>query len=146
MSEVDDLLESARSGALKLQAVVVVDWRDGPIEGLALLSAGKGLWKFQLFAELPSSEDLSERLFLFSALTERSAERQLLQVAADSRLPLIWPFGERPDAVAVVSAVDAALETAERPTLVVSSRDFDVVTKVWLIEEASFRRPPEHSG
>jgi hypothetical protein len=129
-----DLLAAAQSGTLKLQVVIITDWRDGPTEGIARLSIGDGLWKFKLFADSASSEDLSERLFLISQVSRELAEPRILEPIADVRLPLVWPFSDRPDAAFIKSTVDVALESAAPPTLVVSSGDFDVVIKAWLVE------------
>ncbi|MGI5522560.1 hypothetical protein ACQEUX_16740 [Micromonospora sp. CA-259024] len=134
MTETDELLTAAQRGLLRLQAVVITDWRDGPIEGIARLSAGDGLWKFKIFADSASSEDVSERLYLLSALPKESAEPRILELIAGVRLPLVWPFDNQPNAAAAKSAVDLALDAARQAALVVSSNDFDVVVKAWLVE------------
>jgi hypothetical protein len=133
MTGIGDLCAAAQGGTLKLQAVVITDWRDGPIEGIARLSAGDGLWKFKIFAAVARVDDLDERLFLFFRLSQ-DAEEQILSVVAGLRLPLVWPFDEQPNSSAITSAVNVALESAMSETLVVCSVDFDTVLKAWLIE------------
>ena len=114
--------------------MVITDWRDGPIEGIARLSAGGGHWKFKLFAEIASTEDLNERLFLLSQLPNDVAEPLIRELISDLRLPIVWPFSDQPDPAAMRSAVEVALESAMAATLVVSSVNFGTVIKAWRIE------------
>ncbi|WP_141908415.1 hypothetical protein [Micromonospora sp. A202] len=134
MTGIDELLTAAQRGLLRLQAVVITDWRDGPIEGIARLSAGDGLWKFKIFADDASSEDVSDRLYLLSALPKESVEPRIWELIAGVRLPLVWPFDDQSNAAAAKSAVDLALDASGQATLVVSSKGFDVVVKAWLVE------------
>jgi hypothetical protein len=139
MNGFGEVLVAARRGTLKLQAVVITDWRDGPIEGIARLSIGDDLWKFELFAESADSEDLSDRLFLLAPLPEGSVRSQISDLIADARLPLVWPFDDRPDADSITSAVDRALESAGPAHLVISATDFQVAHQAWLVEPDSDR-------
>jgi hypothetical protein len=134
MSRIGDVFTAAQSETLRLDKVIITDWRDGPIEGIARLSVGEGLWSFRLFAEITRPDDLNERLFLLSPLSTTAIERRILELVADLPLPLVWPFDSCPDSAAITSAVDAALESASPATLVISSVDFNAVLKAWSVE------------
>jgi hypothetical protein len=133
MSEAGDILEAARNGGLTLSPVVITDWRDGPVEGVASLSVGSALWIFRLFAEDLPSGTPNDRLFLLSRLRDEIMGRRVMELVAASRLPVIWPFDDQPDAAAILSAVEAVLESVVPATLAVNLVDFGVVTKAWKI-------------
>src|SRR5262245_35217825 len=129
MSPIGNVLAAAHAGTLRLEALIITDWRDGPIGGIARLSAGDRFWKFKIFAEIPGADDLDGRLFLLAQLSPGASETRIAEVVAGQSLPLVWPFNDRPDSADVRSAVDIALESAEPETLVMSSVDFDTVLK-----------------
>jgi hypothetical protein len=134
MSSVDEILVAARSGLLKLQAVAITDWHDGPLEGIARLSVGGGLWKFKMLAEVPRVDDLNDRLFVLERLSQDPGGTRIMEVVADRDLPLEWPYNDQPDSAAIRAAIDVALESATPATLVIGTADFNAVLKAWLIE------------
>ena len=133
MNRIGDILAATERGTLRLCPMVITDWRDGPIEGIARLSGGGGLWRFKLFAELFHDDDLNERLFLFSLLPDDVVESKISKLIAGRRLPLVWPFTDHPESNDMMSAVDLVMEAALPATLVVNSTDFEVVNKAWVV-------------
>jgi hypothetical protein len=116
-----------------ISPITITDWRDGPVEGVASLSAGSALWIFRLFAEDPHGDTPNNRLFLLSRLREETMGRRVLESVAASHLPVVWPFDDQPNPAAILSAVEAALESAIPATLAVNLVDFNTVTKAWKI-------------
>jgi hypothetical protein len=100
---------------------------------VARLSVGRALWAFRLFAEDPHSDTPNDRLFLLSRLPEEAMARAVLESVAAARLPVVWPFDDQPNSAAILSAVEAVLESAIPATLIVSLVDFNTVTKAWKI-------------
>lgn len=133
MNDLIKILELARKGSIRVDPVVIVDWHDGPLSGIARMSEDSNLWRFKIFAEAPRSDDVDDRLFLFAPLPDRL--RGLLDSLLDatSKPVLMWPFDHEPDPAAVSSLVDMLMEVDVPERLVVSLGTFDHVAQVWLI-------------
>ncbi len=115
--------------------VVVTDWLDGPIGGIATLGEDETYWHFRLFAENPGSDDLDDRLFVLSEVP--AAHRAELRRVAGTPVvsPLIWPYDHEPDPSAVDRAVQDAITSAAPPHLVLRSSDLNQVTAVWYVSD-----------
>nr|CEL15603.1 hypothetical protein [Kibdelosporangium sp. MJ126-NF4]CTQ98267.1 hypothetical protein [Kibdelosporangium sp. MJ126-NF4] len=111
---------------LCLRVVVVLDWHDGPLEGIAELAEPVDYWYFRLLAARPSSADLDDRLYEFSPLPD-DVRAELGHVAGK---PLHWPFHNRPEETALANRLTTS---AYRPELVVRSKDFHEVLGIWPI-------------
>jgi hypothetical protein len=130
-------LLAAKEQDLRLRAIVLLDWRDGPIEGIAEIIDVQAYWLFQLFAERVSSEDLDDRVYLFSPISHDVAApiRKFDQVSANR--PLVWPFEDDPSPLAIRGAVDKAVASAQPALMLIRSVDFRKVQGIWRLTTAN---------
>jgi hypothetical protein len=124
-------LLSTRSDELQLRPTVLLDWRDGPIEGVTTIGDLGMYWYFRLFAEYPSSNELDDRIYLLSPIANESVT--LIRDLDEKRDggPMVWPFDGEPHASAIRNAVDKLVASAPAPVLIIRSADFQGVQGIW---------------
>jgi hypothetical protein len=137
MSAVAEITRMAGSGRLLLRALVITDWRDGPLEGITRLSLGPQLWVFRLIAEAIDAEHLDDRVFELALLEDDATRSRLEEVTAPFELPAVWPFDDLPESTALRSVVDGVLDGAPGASLMLNSVDFHHVIKAWVIPRGS---------
>jgi len=137
VTDLSTTLLAAKPQDLRLRPIVLLDWRDGPIEGIANIGDVRAYWLFRLFAERAVSDDLDDRVYLFSPISEDlvTSIRKFDGMAADR--PLVWPFENEPNPLAIRSTVDKAVASAYPPVLLVRSADFRRVEGIWRVAVAN---------
>jgi hypothetical protein len=124
-------LVAAQTDALRLRSIVLLDWRDGPIDGIVKVEEPVSHWHFRLLAERPSADELDDRIYVFSLIPESAIE--VIRSAAGSfgDKPLVWPYEKEDGHEDIATLVDSAIASANAPSLLVQSADFHEVKGVW---------------
>lgn len=125
------VLSAAETGRLQLRSVVLLDWHDGPVEGIAEASDPLSYWQFRMLGERTSKDDLDDRIYLLSHVPRSAMEPILAIVGPPGSKPLVWPFNAHSAQAEVETMVDAAINSADKPALLVQSRGFRDIKGVW---------------
>jgi hypothetical protein len=133
VTDLGTTLLAAKMQDLRLRPVVLLDWRDGPIEGIADIGDMRAYWLFRLFAERASHDDLDDRVYLFSPISEEvmTSIQEFDSLTADR--PLVWPFDSDPNPLAIRGAVDKVVSSSNPPLLLIRSADFRRVQGIWRV-------------
>ena len=125
------LLEAAKTRILSLRSIVLLDWHDGPIEGIVEVENPVSYWHFRLFAERPLSDEPDERIYALSLISERAIDPVRSAVDDFGQKPLVWPFEKDDSHREVEALVDSAIALADAPSLLVDSVDFRTIKGIW---------------
>ncbi|MFI6101855.1 hypothetical protein ACIA8G_40430 [Lentzea sp. NPDC051213] len=76
----------------QLQILVMVDWRDGPLEGIVKRKGGQACWYFKLLAERQeATATLGDRLFALWALPEQEGSTLFDEYGGVEGGGVVWP-------------------------------------------------------
>ncbi|MFB6425605.1 hypothetical protein ACFCXC_12320 [Streptomyces microflavus] len=115
-----------------LEVLVIIDWRDGPIEGIVRHEGGKACWYFKLFAERLETSTLDDRLFGFWPIPEPAASVLVEEFGQDGRGAQVWPVSGGIGSVEARRIVDGLLSAGRgSPGLMVRTPDLAEVSGVW---------------
>lgn len=115
----------ARSGTLRVRALAIVDYYDGPLSGIAQLSGHATLWRFRLIAGVMRTDAIDDRLFEFAPLPTDLPETLRTALETADR-PLLTPDAD------VAAAIDDLMDAEIPAELIVSAPRFDIVEQAWL--------------
>jgi hypothetical protein len=133
------LLHAAeKGGGLLLRSIVLLDWHDGPVEGIAEIVNPVSFWHFRMLGERTSSDDLDDRIYLLAQVAEPAMERIKASAAPVGEKPLVWPFDERANSAELRTAVDDAISSAAAPTLLIQSATFRDIKGIWRFSGGRF--------
>jgi hypothetical protein len=118
------------------QLAIVLDWYDGPREGIASLESPKCEFYFQLLAERPTEADLDDRLFQISelpsgTLTAVLAVLRTLGQPANAVWVPTWRFESDDARRAAENKLDELLAKRRATDLVVWTRDMTEFLGCW---------------
>lgn len=127
-----------RGSSLEIARTISLGWYDGPREGFLWLAEPRSAWYFALWAELPSSEDVDDRLYALSLLPddgEQVIERALepLSPPADGHWVATWSFPSDHQETAANEALDALTKRLPAPSVVLRSAFLRDVNGIWLV-------------
>jgi len=125
------LLHAAETGQLRLRSIVLLNWHDGPLEGIAELAEPVSYWHFRVLGERTSRDDLDDRIYLFAQVAEPAVELLRTSTGPWGDKPLVWPFHDRPNDTEIQSTVDNAISSAEAPALLIQSSNFHDIKGIW---------------
>ncbi|MFE7043289.1 hypothetical protein ACFU9X_28760 [Streptomyces atratus] len=115
-----------------LQVLVIFDWRDGPIEGIARGRDGNTCWHFKLFAERLETETLDDLLFALWAIPDPDGAILREEFGQDGQGGYVWPVSGGLGSVEAQSVVDNLLSSRlESPNLIIRTPDLVEVFGVW---------------
>ncbi|MEW2303822.1 hypothetical protein AB0958_28300 [Streptomyces sp. NPDC006655] len=124
--------ESSAGKLGHLQVLVIFDWRDGPIEGVARRRDGNACWYFKLFAERLDAETLNDRLFALWAIPDPDGSILIEEFGQNDRGGHVWPVSGGLGSVKVQSIVDGLLSSRPgSPNLIIWTPDFVEVFGAW---------------
>src|SRR5262245_41299758 len=83
------LLQAAETSELRLRAIVLIDWHDGPLEGIAELAEPVSCWHFRMLGERRRSDDLDDRTYLLARVAEQAMERMTVSATPIGEPPLV---------------------------------------------------------
>ena len=133
------LLQAAETGTLRLRSIVLLNWHDGPLEGIAEIADPVSFWHFRMLGERTSSDDLDDRIYLLAHVSGPTVERITANAVPVDEKPLVWPFDERPNSAEVRKAVDDAIASAAGPTLLIQSATFRDIKGIWRFIGGTFQ-------
>lgn len=131
------ILKSRPVADWRTRQVIVLDWFDGPREGVCALSSPESEFYFSLLAERANEDDLDDRLFRLAAVPIGTVDQLLesLGGGSDETHPVwtpVWKFSDeahRRKAELLVSAI----ESHRRPTnIVIATRDMQQFQGCWV--------------
>ncbi|MEU8938536.1 MULTISPECIES: hypothetical protein [Streptomyces] len=115
-----------------LQILVIFDWRDGPIEGIARRRDGNTCWHFKLFAERLETETLDDRLFALWAIPDPDSAILHEEFGQDDQGGYVWPASGGLGSAKAQRIVDSLLSSRmESPSLIIRTPDLVEVFGVW---------------
>ena len=114
-----------------LQVLVIFDWCDGPIEGIARRRGGKACWYFKLFAERPETATLDDRLFAFWVIPDSDSAILSEDFGEDDQGGHVWPVSGGLGSTKARSIVDELLSRPGSPNLIIRTSDFVDVLGAW---------------
>lgn len=121
--------------------MVIRDWHDGPLEGIAEIVEPRSYWHFRMIGVRTSVDDLDDRVYLFSQIAKEAVERISEKAEPFEKRPLIWPFDSFSNHAEVEVGVDEVVASAGPPVLLVRSNSFREVAGIWrYIENSSAGR------
>ncbi len=144
MDAASALLQAAGAGRLGLRSIVLLDWHDGPLEGVAELADPVSFWYFRVLGERPNRDDLDERIYLLAQVSKQAIERIRIAAGPIDEKPLVWPFSERSNFVEIQAAVDDAIASASPPALLIQSTRFREVEGIWRFTGGALLAQPSH--
>lgn len=124
---------------------IVLDWYDGPREGLCALASPGGEFLFELLGERPNPDDLDDRLFLIREIPDGTVDALVadIQELGSPGGPVwvpVWRFRTESARERVEQRL-RQIQTDARPiSLVVSTRDLKRFLECWRAA------PPPHAG
>lgn len=124
----DDALLDIPCKRWKTRQAIVLDWADGPREGLCALAVPEYEFYFELHSEKPSSDDLDDRLYLLSRVRAGSVERvtkALASLGKSKRLVWApqWNFADDAARIRAEAVLASVLKSKRRTGLIVRTRD-----------------------
>ncbi|MFI8914503.1 hypothetical protein ACIGW4_23200 [Streptomyces sp. NPDC053513] len=124
-------MEGSDAGLGTPRVLIVLDWRDGPLEGV-LATGREACWYFRLFAERFEASGADDRLYGLWSIPGADASILLGEFGSPGGEPVVWPVVGGLGSPEAQSVVDALL-SAERglPRLIVRAPDFPEVLGVW---------------
>lgn len=134
----EETLTSVPPGTWVIAQVIVLDWYDGPRQGLCALAEPPCQFHFELLDERPTEDDLDDRLFRLSELPAGSIERamSILAVLGHPSRPVwapTWDF-PRPEAQDQAERELSVVLDARRPTrLVIRTSNMIAFRGCWLV-------------
>ena len=134
------VLSAAETGRLQVRSIVLLDWHDGPVEGIAEVSDPLSHWQFRMLGERISEDDLDDRIYLLSHVPRLAMEPILAIAGPSGSTPLVWPFTAHSAQAEIGNMVDAAINSADKPALLIQSRGFRDVNGIWRFVERQFDR------
>ncbi|MFF2094702.1 hypothetical protein [Streptomyces sp. NPDC058202] len=124
--------ESSAEKPGHLQVLVIFDWRDGPIEGIATRRGGNACWYFKLFAERLETETLDDRLFALWAIPNADSSILCAEFGENDQGGYVWPASGGLGSAKARSVVDKLLSSRSgSPNLMIRTPDFVEVFGVW---------------
>jgi hypothetical protein len=123
---------------------VVLGWYDGPVSGFVWLGQPESLWYFELYATGSDSADIDDRLYTLSALPDDAGptiESALAPLGLDLTSGMTvpeWRFPTTEAQTAADAAVDALVEHAQAPSVLLRSTSLNDIDAAWLIVGRSF--------
>lgn len=121
---------------------VILDWYDGPREGVCALVTPQREFAFSLLAERENEDQLDDRLFLLKDLPVGSVDhliQKLGELGSPSRphwVPL-WTHDDPQRLRTLDHEIRVILEQASRTIDVVLTRDLQTFSGLWQIGELS---------
>lgn len=124
--------ESSAEKLDQLQILVIFDWRDGPIEGIARRKDGYACWYFKLFAERLETETLDDRLFSLWEIPDSDSSILREEFGEDDQGGYVWPVSGGLGSIRARSIVDELLSARPGPpNLIIRTPDLVEVFGVW---------------
>ncbi|WP_436495339.1 hypothetical protein [Actinokineospora sp. HUAS TT18] len=136
MIALDGEMSKNDSGNLTPVVAVILDWFDGPVEGILQFVEDGSCWHFKLFAERVSSDDLDDRVFALSRV-DADQLKAVLAEFDEGQTPLVWPFGSGERSAAAKVSVKRVIASAESPILLVRSQNLSRVDAFWWMVPAA---------
>lgn len=124
----EDMMERFR----RLEVLVILDWRDGPLEGIVKRGDGTSCWYFKLFAERLESSALDDRLFGLWVISDPASLILCEEFGRTGQGPYLWPVSGGLGSVGARRIVEGFLEARPgSPNLIIRTPDFREVLGVW---------------
>ncbi|MFD8983919.1 hypothetical protein [Streptomyces sp. NPDC059564] len=115
-----------------LQVLVIFDWRDGPIEGIARRRGGNSCWYFKLFAERLETTTLDDRLFALWVIPDPDSSILREEFGENDQGCHVWPVSGGLGSAKARGIVDELLSSRPgSPNLIIRTPDFVEVFGVW---------------
>lgn len=76
--KINNMFNNFQSKKLKLSQIVVLDWYDGPTEGLCKINDSDSFYSFKLIAEREEDNDVNDRLFKLSEINQNVVSKILV--------------------------------------------------------------------
>jgi hypothetical protein len=114
----------------------IVDWHDGAIGGLLTFTSFDSAWRFSLFAERRSMDDVDDRLYLLTQVPDSLFSR-LWDVVTGSGKPSTrlvvpsWEFASADEEEAAEQILSAIAESPTVPRLLIRAHSLEAVDGIW---------------
>jgi len=126
--------EFSTESPVTAEMLIILDWRDGPVEGVLRRTGGRSCWYFKLLAERLEALTMDDRLFgLWSIADEASTilDKEFGEISNGSR---IWPAVGGIGSDEVRGIVDEVVSAKwGTPSFIVRTPDFADVLEVWKV-------------
>ncbi|HLX63951.1 MAG TPA: hypothetical protein VKX17_21950 [Planctomycetota bacterium] len=107
---------------------IVLDWHDGPIEGVCALAKPKFEFFFELYSDKHNSRGLDDRLYVISQIKDGSVNRILraLKALGEPTSPVwapVWKFAKEADRVKAERVIESVLNAKRGTGVIVRTQD-----------------------
>lgn len=109
---------------------IILDWRDGPFEGFLSVANPLSHWHFRIVAGYERPDDVDDRLFALSPMTDTLMSQALRAVSANVDKVIEVPHPSVIDAV----SLDEVLGRIGRPEVLAVLVSPARVERMWLVE------------
>ncbi|MFJ7963682.1 hypothetical protein [Streptomyces sp. NPDC096324] len=114
------------------EVMVILDWRDGPLEGILRRRGGNVGWYFKLFAERLETSVLDDRLFALWEIPDSDSATLCEEFGEIGRGVQVWPVTGGLGSIEARRIVDGILAVKPGlPNLIVRTTDFAEILGVW---------------
>lgn len=120
----------------QVRQVIVLDWYDGPREGLCELAQPASCFYFELFAERYSEDELDDRLFVIYEVPANAVNQifSKLSTLDQPKSPLWiprWQFKTETERLETESQIDSLLAQSKRTNLIIQTKDMLNIQDCW---------------
>ncbi|MGW2653997.1 hypothetical protein ACWC1D_10080 [Streptomyces sp. NPDC001478] len=127
-----DMGETLADRLGSLRALIIFDWRDGPIEGIAGSVNGSTCWYFKLFAERHENDTLDDRIFALWPISDSDSSILCEEFGQGDEGGCVWPVSGGLGSSKAQSIVEGLLSARpESPNLIIRTPDFVEVFGIW---------------
>ncbi|MER6078067.1 hypothetical protein [Streptomyces sp. NPDC001833] len=114
------------------EVLIIIDWRDGPVEGILRRQGEVTCWYFRLFAERPETAVLDDRIFALWVLPDADGAVLTGEFGEAGHGAHVWPVSGGLGSVEARRIVDGILSAGSgSPHLLVRTSDFLDIMGVW---------------
>ncbi|MEU6192750.1 hypothetical protein [Streptomyces sp. NPDC047061] len=114
------------------EVLIIIDWHDGPVEGILWRRGEITCWYFKLFAERSETTVLDDRIFALWALPDSDGAVLSGEFGESGNGAHVWPVSGGLGSIEARRIVDGILSARPgSPSLLVRTSDFINIAGVW---------------